>query len=611
MTAPVLVLPDFTQEFVVECDASKSGIGAVLMQLGHPLAFFSAALKGRNVFLSTYEKELMALALAVHHWRPYLLGRQFRVRTDHKSLKFLLEQQISTEAQQRWIMKLMGYDFTIEYKIGRHNLVADGLSRRESSSSLCAISLPEPVWWDSVVELNTTHPELLQRHKAFLEGSGTNSWTVKRGVLFFKERIYMPRDSDFIPVILQQFHDMGHEGVQKTVTRIRACFYWDKMIESVKAWVRECDTCQRHKSDHQLPGGLLQPLPIPNQIWSHISMDFVDGLPKSRGKTVLMVVVDRLSKYGHLIPLAHPYKAETVAQVFFEQVFRLHGLPASIVCDRDPTFTSRFWTELFRLQGVAFNFTSAYHPQSDGQTEVLNRTVEMYLRCLTSSRPKDWVRWLPWAEYCYNTSWHSAIKSTPFYAVYGREPLTLLSYVTGTARSVEVDEVLRTRDQVIAMLRTNMAAAHNRMKQVYDKKHTDVEFAVGDSVFLKLQDYRQHSVELRRHHKLSPRFYGPYTVVARVGPVAYRLALPPDSRVHPVFHISRLKKFIGNHPVTTDPLPGSELPSIQCPAEIMRRRTNTEGREELLVRWSGSTEEDATWELRQDFTEAYPDFPLP
>ena len=217
--------------------------------------------------------------------------------------------------------------------------------------------------------------------------------------------------------------------------------------------------CPRNKHEQQLPGGLLQPLPIPTQIWAEISMDFVEGLPKSKGKSVIMVVVDWMTKYNHFLPLAHSYSAETVAQLFFEQVCCLYGLPQSIVCDRDPIFTSHFWTELFKLQGTRFNFSSENHPQADGQTEVVNWTLEMYVRCLTGAKPKDWVRWLPWAEYYYNTRWPSAVKTTPFEAVFGRPPPNLLNYVPGTAKSQEVDESLRARDGALELLRRNLATA--------------------------------------------------------------------------------------------------------------------------------------------------------
>lgn len=164
----------------------------------------------------------------------------------------------------------------------------------------------------------------------------------------------------------------------------------------MRSFIRGCEVCQRHKAEHTAPAGLLQPLPIPDRIWEDISMDFIDGLPNSNGKTTIFVVVDRLSKYAHFVPLSHPYTAVTVAMSFFDNIFKLHGMPKTIVCDKDLAFTSLFWTELFALNGIRFNFSSAYHPQTDGQSEVVNRTLEMYLRCFTSSQPKLWLKWLSW-----------------------------------------------------------------------------------------------------------------------------------------------------------------------------------------------------------------------
>lgn len=176
------------------------------------------------------------------------------------------------------------------------------------------------------------------------------------------------------------------------------------MRQRIRKFIIKCEVCQRHKVEQLVPAGLLQTLPIPEQIWEDISMDFIYGLPLSSGKSTIYVVVDMLSKYAHFIAISHPYTAVGMARIFFDHVFKLHGMPSSIVCDRDSTFTSLFWKELFRLNGTSFNCNSSYHPQSDGQSEVVNRTLEMYLRCFTSSRPKDWMKWLTWAEYCYNTS---------------------------------------------------------------------------------------------------------------------------------------------------------------------------------------------------------------
>jgi hypothetical protein len=179
--------------------------------------------------------------------------------------------------------------------------------------------------------------------------------------------------------------------------------------------------------DNLFPVGLLQPLPIPSRVWTNISMDFVEGLPLSQGFSVIYVVVDRLSKDANFIPLAHPYSAAKIAQLFIANVFKLHGMPNSIVSDRDTTFTSTFWSELFRLQGTTLKLSTNYHPQTDGQTEIVNKALENYLRCFAQDSPKNWSYWLPWVEYCYNTSWHSSTKLTPFEVVYGVPPPRLLS----------------------------------------------------------------------------------------------------------------------------------------------------------------------------------------
>jgi hypothetical protein len=203
------------------------------------------------------------------------------------------------------------------------------------------------------------------------------------------------------------------------------------MKNAVQEFVRSCDVCQRQKYLANTPGGLLQPLPILDRIWEDISMDFITGLPKSRGFEAILVVVDRLSKYCHYITLKHPYTARTIAEVFVKEIVRLHGVPLSIVSDRDPIFMSNFWREMFKLQGTKLKMSSAYHPESDGQTEVVNRCLETYLRCFIADQSKTWVLLVPWAEYWFNTTYHASTGKTPFEVVYGRTPPTMVRWIQG------------------------------------------------------------------------------------------------------------------------------------------------------------------------------------
>jgi len=239
-------------------------------------------------------------------------------------------------------------------------------------------------------------------------------------------------------------------------------------------------------------------------------MDFVEGLPRVHGKSVILTVVDRFSKQAHFLPLSHPYTAATVARAFFDGIVRLHGFPASIVSDRDPVFTGHVWRDLFKLAGVKLRMSTAFHPQTDGQSEVINRTIAMYLRCLTGDRPRTWLEWLPWAEYCYNTSYHSALRTTPFEVVYGRAPPVLLPYTTGTARTNTVDKLLTDRDMFLAEVHDRLLQAQEYAKRHYDARHRALQFKVDDWVLLRLLNRPAQSLLPGVRGKLSPRYAGPF-----------------------------------------------------------------------------------------------------
>ncbi|KAD6119615.1 hypothetical protein E3N88_10886 [Mikania micrantha] len=524
-SAPVLALPNFTLPFMIECDASGQGIGAVLMQQNKPVAYFSKGLSDKNLAKSAYEIEMMALVLAVQHWRPYLLGTHFIVRTDQKSLKFLLQQHITTPDQQNLVAKLLGYNFEIQYMTGQSNRAADALSRRDDTGA-CLVLNSGPIWvqGSQLIEEAKADPLLQKLGKdcqAFPEKHP--GFVVKHDVLFYHDRLVNSAKSKFLPALLHEFHTTptrGHSGYYRTYRRMAANLYWAGMTATVKKYVRECEICQRCKSTTTAPAGLLQPLNIPEVIWEELSMDFISGLPRSKGFTVILMVADRLSKYAHFIPLKHPYTAKGVAE------------------------------EIFRSQGTTLHMSYAYHPESDGQTEVINRCLEAYLRCFAVDQPKNLVHWLPWAEFWYNTTFHASTRQTPFETVYGRSPPTVFQYAAG-----------------------------------------------------ELKPYRQQSVASRFHQKLGPHFFGPSQIREKVGQVAYKLILPPTSKIHPVFHVSLLKKAVQGtvESVLPEDLEIGETDMVK-PHKVLASRQVKKGSElveEWLIQWQGQLIEEATWEGAQ------------
>jgi hypothetical protein len=284
--------------------------------------------------------------------------------------------------------------------------------------------------------------------------------------------------------------------------------------------------CQRNKTDHLHPAGLLQSLPVPDQIWSDMAMDFIEGFPKVGGKSVILRVVDRFSKFTHFIPLSHPYSASSMAKAFFDNIVRLHGMPCSIVSDRDPIFTSTFWKELFRLARVKLLLSSAFHPQTDGQSEVVNCTIVMYLCCLVGDRPHSLLQWLPWAEFFYNSSYQSALSITPFHVVYGQHPPPLVRYDSGSSKVAAVDAQLCDGDEFLQQIRERLLLSQDVMKAQHNKKRCVLEFAVGEWAWLRLHHRPAAGITPSHLSKLSPCFYGPYKVVEMTGDVAYRLQPP-------------------------------------------------------------------------------------
>jgi hypothetical protein len=381
------------------------------------------------------------------------------VRTDHFSLKYLLDQRLPTIPQHAWVNKLFGYQFTAEFKPGRQNVAADALSRRDEAGTVHALSIPSFDLFDQFRREVESLPEVITKRKSIEEGTADLGWSLVDGMVVHNGRLFMPSSATTWHQVLTHAHGIGHEGVQKTLQRLCTSFSTPGDDKLVREFIRGCSVCQRNKTEHLHPAGLLHPLAVPSLVWSDIAMDFVEGFPKVGSKSVILTIVERFSKFAHFIPLGHPYSVASVGKAFFDNIVRLHGFPSSIVSDRDLVFTSHLWTELFCLLGTRLCVSSAFHLQTDGQSEVTNKIITIYLRCLAGDRPRSWLQWLPWAEFCYNTSLQSALKTTPFEVVYGRPPPTLIPFQSGSTRVATVDRQLRDRDTFIAEIRERLLEA--------------------------------------------------------------------------------------------------------------------------------------------------------
>jgi hypothetical protein len=429
-----------------------------------------------------------------------------------------------------------------------------------------------------------------------------HGYDLKQGLIRFQGRIWLGANTALQTKLISALHSSavgGHSGIQATYQRIKRLFAWHGMKVSVTEFVQQCKVCQHAKHLNTHPAGLLQPLPVPEGAWRDITMDFVEGLPCSEGYNAILVVVDRFTKFSHFVPLRHPFTAPQVARIFVDSVVKLHGMPHSITSDRDKIFTSNFWKLLFQSLGTKLQFTTAYHPQTDGQSERVNQCLEMFLRCMVQENPKQWCRWLPMAEFWYNSTFHSSLGCTPFKALYGHDPN--LGALPAVEEDSPVAGVLTDRAVQIEKLKHHLTEAQNRMKIYADSKRTERSYEVGDKVLLKLQPYAQATVINRPFPKLAYKFFGPYTILERIGNAAYRLELPVGCQVHNVFHVSQLKDYRSDYsPVFAD-LPN--IPALDTldtePEKVLDRRLMKKGNAALpqvLIKWTNLPEDTATWE---------------
>ncbi|GJS83056.1 putative reverse transcriptase domain-containing protein [Tanacetum coccineum] len=630
-SAPILALPEGSEDFIIYCDASIKGLGAVLMQREKVISYASRQLKIHEKNYTTHDLELGAVVFALKIWRHYLYGTKCTVFTDHKSLQHILNQKELNMRQRRWLELLSDYDCDIRYHPGKANVVADALSRKEREPPLrvralvMTISLdlpkqilnaqtearkPENIKNEDVGGMlieNAKYPEAIRTEKLEPRTDGT---------LCLNGRSWLPCYDDLRTVIMHESHKSKysiHPGSEKMYQDVKKLYWWPNMKADIATYVSKCLTCAKVKAEHQRQSGLLVQPEIPQWKWDNITMDFVTKLPKSsQGYDTIWVIVDRLTKSAIFIPMKETDPLEKLARMYLKEVVTRHGIPVSIICDRDPRFASNFWRSLQKALGTSLDMSTAYHPQTDGQSERTIQTLEDMLRACVIDFGNGWVKHLPLVEFSYNNSYHASIKAAPFEALYGRKCRSPVCWAEVGEVQLTGPEIVQETTEKIIQVKQRMQAARDRQKSYADLKRKPMEFEVGDKVMLKVSPWKG-VVRFGKRGKLNPRFVGPFKVIKRVGDVAYKLELPEElSRVHNTFHVSNLKKCHADEPLAV-PLDGlhfdDKLQFVEEPIEITDREVKRLKRSRIplvKVRWNSKRGPEFTWEREDQFRKKYP-----
>ena len=641
ITAPILGHFNPQSATTIETDASDYAIGAVFNQVGddgliHPIAFISRTLQPAEQNYDIFDKEMLAIFFAMVEWRPLLLSlqHQFMVLTDHRSLTYFMTTKSLTRRQVRWAERLSEYDFLITYRPGKDNTQADALSRREDIYPDDKLSFeeknpgntrqffqPDQVVQALVAAITSSNynpddlaafirqaqasdQETLEKINA-LATTTIPPYSLRDGILLYADRIFVPNDPDLRLQILQSRHDhptAGHPGRTKTFQLVRRDFYWPGVQKYVYNYVRGCHPCNRAKPARHKPYGLLQPLPIADRPWSFLSMDFIDQLPLSDNFDSILVVVDRFTKMALFIPTRTDITSSELATLFIQHIFSKHGLPADVVSDRGSKFTSSLWRDLNKALGIHQSLSTAYHPQTDGQTERINQIVETYLRLYINYDQDNWSKYLPLAEFSYNNATHSSTTMSPFFANKGYHPTLEISLtgITQKANAVEISEIknlhLHAQQEIAKAIKTNEHYANQHRIE-------PPPYAIGDKAWLSTKNLKT----TRPTKKFSERRLGPFTITQIISKLAVKLELPTYlNGIHPVFHVSLLEPF---HPDDTPNRVHEPPPPVVVDNELEYEVSRIQdsryrhGRLYYLVEWLGYENNDServTWEAAEN-----------
>ncbi|GJW75713.1 putative reverse transcriptase domain-containing protein [Tanacetum coccineum] len=436
------------------------------------------------------------------------------------------------------------------------------------------------------------------------------------GTLCLNNRSWLPCYGDLRTLVMHESHKSKyciHPGSDKMYQDLKQLYWWPNMKANIATYVSKCLTCAKVKAEHQKPSGLLVQPEIPEWKWEKITMDFVTKLPRTaNGYDTIWVIVDRLTKSAHFLPMRENDPMEKLMKLYMKEVVTRHGVPVSIISDRDGRFTSLFWQALHKALGTRLDMSMAYHPETDGQSERTIQTLEDMLRACVLDFGKNWDRHLPLVEFSYNNSYHTSIKAAPFEALYGRKCRSPVCWAEVGEAQLTGPAIIHETTEKIVQIKSRIQAARDRQKSYANIRRKPMVFQVGDKVMLKVSPWKG-VVRFGKRGKLNPRYVGPFKVIERVGTVAYKLELPQQlSRVHNTFHVSNLKKCLSDETLVI-PLEelrvDDKLHFVEEPVEVMDREIKQLKRSRIpiiKVRWNSKRGPEFTWEREDSFKKKYP-----
>ena len=400
----------------------------------------------------------------------------------------------------------------------------------EDSGALLATFHVRPLLVDHILVGQSQDPQMIKLKEEIEKGKKAEFQIRDDGMIVKGQRKCVLEYDELKRDIMEEAHSSAyamHPGSTKMYKTLKEHYWWNGMKKEIASFVSRCLTCQQVKAEHQKPARKIQLLPIPIWKWEKITMDFVIGLPRTRRQhDVIWVIVDRLTKSAHFLPINVEDSLEKLAQLYVDEIVRLHGVLVSIMSDRDPSFTSRFWPSLQAALGTRLHFSTAFHSQTDGQSERTIQTLEDMLRACVMEFKGSWDTHLALMEFAYNNSYQASIEMAPFKALYGRKCRTPVCWDEVGERKLVGPKLVQITSEKVKVFRDNLKIARDRQKSYADNRRKDLQFEIGDRVFLKISPWKGVLIFGRRE-KLRPRYIGPYEIIAIVGPVAYKLKLPP------------------------------------------------------------------------------------